>query len=195
MRRRFASFAALLFVAPAAWAAAVPLLLPRTDVTILYQVSGRADNGVTLPDQVRAAIGAGGMLIRLDAVRLGTAVVLDRVKGHAFLVNRLLGTVVILPPDHTIDRALLAFRRADPVRRGEEVIAGLPCTVWAVNGPRLFGTACITADGMILSAKGRETGLGEGSIQALSVRYGKLPSGLFSQPVGFWGLDARLVPP
>ena len=75
-------------------------------------------------------------------------------------------------------------------RRGAQRLLGLDCTDWAIHSPKIEGTGCITADGVVLRAEGVIDGR-PGSMTAQSVAYGKQPPSAFVPPDGY----ARLALP
>jgi hypothetical protein len=68
-------------------------------------------------------------------------------------------------------------------RVGKDTVAGVVCTVWDVRGPRGGGTACITADGLLLRVQGSQPGEAP-AMEAVSVAYGPQPADLFTLPAG-----------
>ncbi len=68
-------------------------------------------------------------------------------------------------------------------------MAGLDCTVWNLTGKQGTGSACITADGVVLRADGQARREGSGRLEATSVAYGPQPAALFEPPPGFQRMD------
>ena len=73
-------------------------------------------------------------------------------------------------------------------RRGQDTVAGLPCTTYAVTAQRGTGTVCLTDDGVALSGQGVVNGR-SGSFTATAVTYGAQPEALFRVPAGYLRLD------
>jgi hypothetical protein len=85
-----------------------------------------------------------------------------------------------------------AFALADArrfTRKGTATVAGIRCTVWQVAADAASGTACITADGVPLSASGHDSSGRAGSLEAVRVEYGRQDRALFFPPAGLKRLD------
>ncbi|MDQ2804744.1 MAG: hypothetical protein M3Y41_19465, partial [Pseudomonadota bacterium] len=69
-------------------------------------------------------------------------------------------------------------------RQGTDRVAGLACTLYAVQDRHGAGTLCVTADGVPLRGNGAYDGK-PGSFTALSVDYAPQPASLFAPPPGY----------
>lgn len=70
-------------------------------------------------------------------------------------------------------------------RKGSDVVAGQPCTVWAAQSAQGQATACVTDDGFILSQTGIDVDGLNGRIRAMKVSYEPVPDSVFQPPAGF----------
>ncbi len=172
----------LLSVASPAFAQDRPPLKPTRDATVTYRTLGR-DAGVK---SMRISQAAGLPVMRVEA---------DQMPGYA-LVNREAGrtTVVMAEQKTYMDVAaerMPAQARQLPdkdsryTRKGTDTVAGTKCNVWDYSNPRGAGTACITAEGILLRALG-----GDGSgIEATAISYTAMPTAAYYPPAGFQRMD------
>ena len=75
------------------------------------------------------------------------------------------------------------------MRKGSATVAGLRCTVWEVGGESANGSACVTADGVVLRAGGSDRRGRTGSIEAERVEYGHQADALFFPPADVRKVD------
>jgi hypothetical protein len=174
-------------------APATPPAMPRVDATILYRVAP-AHRPVAV---VRVYFAAAGRLLRIDAPEGGSATVLDRAHDTLTLVVDTQRTFLLVPmtrplPDPFLLGTDMRFTATGVVRR----IAGLSCAVWRTRGPDGGdGTACVTADGVLLAADGTDGAGGTGSVLALAATVAPLPPSLFVPPAGYRRLQAAPLAP
>ena len=183
----------LLWVVGATCAAAAPdrpPLAPTRDATIEYQVQGRAGRP---PIAVRVHFSGGRM--RAETANLPGYVVVDRAADRALMVMQEQHAYFELPLQSGMARDFLPSDRMSFTRRGEERVAGLPCTVWDVRAPAgRSATACVTADGLVLRGEGHDPQYGDGSIEAVSLSYAPQPASLFKPPAGFQRIEIPVLP-
>lgn len=180
--------AALLALAPADVAAQdCPLLVPARDVDVVYMmVQADAPGGPrVVEERLRWAAAAGKL--RIDPPTPGLWVVMDR-------NTRRMATV------READRSVLEIESAQALplpgpasgaafrRRGDDSVAGLPCTEWQTRDVTGGATlTCITADGVLLRASAGGRVLAE----ALHVAYAPQDASVFRIPDDY----RRLAPP
>lgn len=176
--RRAAAVAALLALVVPAAAQERPVFPPLRDVAVTYQVHS---------SQVRALP---EVVLRYSAARdrfrveggLPGYVLVDRKAGQAVIVMERLGVMTDAPPRAGLDQAFLLENGRRFVRQGVETVAGLRCTVWEVEGASASGEACVTGDGVVLRASGRDRKGRGGSIEATRVAYQHQSEALFFPP-------------
>ncbi|MDQ2805124.1 MAG: DUF4412 domain-containing protein, partial [Pseudomonadota bacterium] len=115
----------------------------------------------------------------------------DLASRHMTLVFPGQQTVLDAPLDPRLTPGFVIPPSTQMVRRGTDIVARTSCAVWDLRGDTGAGTACITADGLLLRGRGQvEGGLG-GSIEATAVTYGPQPASLFALPPGYVRMDLR----
>lgn len=166
-----------------------PLLQPSRDVTVTYQVEGAAASAIPggIDGPLRLSWDAARQRLRAEADSRPQAVIVDLPNRKATLLDGALRAVVALPLRER-DVQSITLAGAQLTRRGQEQVAGLPCTVWQAQSPRGAGTVCLTADGVALRATGTVDGK-RGSFTASSVQYGPVAPGLFAAPPGWFNLQ------
>ena len=116
-------------------------------------------------------------------------VLIDRKAAHATIVVERLGVMMDAPPKAGLDQAFLLENGRHFTRKGSETIAGLRCTVWNVDGESDKGSACVTADGVVLRAGGSDRKGRTGSIEATRVDYDHQAEALFVPPADMRKVD------
>ena len=184
--------ATVLALAPAAAAAqpATPVpLQPTRDVVVHYQVEGEATSLLPggLPGPVSLSWDAAKRRVRAEAQGRNQVALLDLGAGRGQVFDTELR--VVLPLRLRAGAlAPLTLEGAHLQPRGRDVVAGLPCTTYALDG-RVPGTVCLTADGVPLRGTGTVEGKA-GRFTALSVTYGPVPQAYFEPPPGYVALGS-----
>ncbi|WP_439594402.1 hypothetical protein [Falsiroseomonas sp.] len=184
-RPALALVAALAAASPAAspaWAQDRPQLFPTRDVAVTYRVTGaRAQAGLR---EVTLSWLAGQQLLRADLGSTGY-VVADRRAQRGFMVMEQMRMVMDVP----VDRALAGLPASGRYRRtGQDRVAGHACQLWQFEDGNDRGTACITAEGVMLRAEGRARGE-SGSLEATRVAFGAQDPARFRRPQGYQPLN------
>ena len=181
--------ALLAFHATAAAADPPPRVLPSRDVAATYRLAGPAADALPggAPGLLRLVWDADGERLRAEADGRTQAAVVDLRAGKADIMDNGLRTALALPVREA-DVAAITLRGARLTRRGQDTVAGLPCTTYAVTAQRGTGTVCLTDDGVALSGQGVVNGR-SGSFTATAVTYGAQPDALFRVPAGYLRLD------
>ncbi len=166
-----------------------PVFPPTRDVAVRYQADVRA-NGA--PPTFLLRYSAASQQARLDS-GAGSYVLVDLRAPQARLVVPAMRLIFDLPAGSGLEQALSLGGDSRFERAGQETIAGLPCTLWRVNGREANGTACVTAQGVVLAAQGRDRQGRAGSVRAIAVAFGPEPPSLFAVPPGM--REVRLASP
>lgn len=162
-----------------------PRIQPSRDVAVTYRLEGDAASAVPggVPGALRLSWDAAGQRLRAEPEGRTQAVIVDLRAHSAQMVDATLRSALTLPV-RDADLQPLTLDGARLTRRGDAVVAGLPCTDWAVQSPRGAGTVCLTADGVALRAEGEVDGR-RGSFTASSVSYGPQRDELFRVPADY----------
>ena len=189
MMRRAAALSAICLVVTAA-GEPTPRVLPSRDVAVIYRLTGSAADALPggVLGELRLTWDAGGERLRAEADGRAQTALVDLRARAASIVDGRMRTALALPV-RDADIAALTLRGARLTRRGQDVVAGLACTTYAVAAARGTGTVCLTDDGVALSGRGVVNGR-DGSFIATSVAYGAQPDALFRVPAGVFRLDA-----
>ena len=178
-----AALLALPFAAQAqaqAQAQARPVLTPTRDVDITYRTE-RAGQVIEQRSRFDAVL----QRTRLDMPTPGLYSILDH-RAHTL-------SIVSDPERGVIDMASGAVGQpgaGDYARRGQDQVAGLPCTEWETRDSQDQPVlTCFTPDGVMLRAR-RGTAV---LAVATRVAYGPLDPALFVPPTGY-GHVARRAP-
>ena len=182
----------LLLAAAAAWpglAVAQPMLVPGRDVAVLYRLAGAAAEQIPggAPAGVRLLWDATGQRLRAEPVGGAVYALTDLQRRVADIVFAGQSSYIEARIKAGDPQTLIAGRDAHFTRRGAERLLGLECTDWAIHSPKVDGTGCITADGVVLRAEGMIDGR-PGSMVAQTVSYGPQPGAEFVPPDGFFRL-------
>jgi hypothetical protein len=180
---KYALPAALLLLTPgmAGATAPRPLLVPRRDVTVDYQIQPAHHD----PIDITVAIAAGGERLKVTSITLPTTLLIDRRAETAAIILPLLRAYTTIPigkydPRNTV----LNGARFTPGEHRH--LAGLDCTVWHAASADGEARACVTDDGVILRGEAENVnGKGSAAVLALRVQYGKVPAAEFAIPAGY----------
>lgn len=183
-----------------------PLIQPTRDVAVTYETNGPA--GPPTGPATGPATGPGAAAAAPRTLRILYSAAAHRVRvesqgsdrqGFAIMDRTAHSMTVVMPEQQRyIEMPMRAGTQQDFMapppsmhftRKGSDSIAGVACTVWETTdtaNPTLAGTACITADGVMLRAAGRD---GKHTLLATKVEYGPLSPDLFSPPAGFQKME------
>ncbi len=153
-----------------------PLITPTRDVAVTYKVIG-FDPGKTM----QMAWMTANSLMRVDTPGGHGYMIIDRARRRAMMVLTEQRMYMELDPGQVSAPGTWPDDQAKFTRGGSETIAGTACTVWAYDAPSGTGTACMTADGVMLRAS---TADGKG-LEAIRIAYGPQPAEQFQPPEGF----------
>ena len=146
-----------------------PLAHPSRDVDVTYRIV-RGDR--VLSERMRWQ--AATQRQRVDPPSAGLFVVIDYRTGRMDTVQA--------ADREVLDMAAPPSATGTYVRRGEDQVAGLPCTDWEATASDGRPTvACVTDDGVML----RATAGGQTLLTAVKVDYTPQDSALFAVPDGY----------
>ena len=186
---RFAATAAGLLAAGTVLAQDRPLIQPIRDVAVTYRVEGAAASVVPggIPNALRLSWDAERQRLRAEPEGRSQVIIVDLHARTALVMDTMLRSALTLPM-RASDLQPLTLEGARLTRREDAVIAGLPCTNWAIQSNRGNGVVCFTADGVPLRADGDVDGR-HGTFTASSVSYAPLSDSLFRVPDEFLQLS------
>lgn len=173
-------------VAPAQ-AGVGPQLMPTRDVSVLYSVQ---PEGAPEPEPVHVYFRGGGGLMRVDgpAGQDGNSqgqMILDREAKIMTVVLNGPRIFMQIPEQEEVRSPFVLDASMHFTRTGTGSVAGLPCTQWAIATPKGGATACVSADGVVLSESGVDGQGARGELVAQTVQYGPLAAALFAPPPGY----------
>lgn len=172
-----------------------PPVLPTHDVVVRYRLEGgHGPAGDQAAGQlVTVHYAARGGKIRVDLPDGQGYLVVDPTARHLFMVMDAMHSYMELPFSGDLERGLAMQKDLNFTRRGAANVAGLPCTVWDVRLDKSSGTACMTADGVMLRGNGVDPRYGQGGAQAISVTYAAQPDRLFTVPSDYLFMDLSKI--
>jgi hypothetical protein len=156
-----------------------PRILPDRDVTVQYAVTS---NEPGIPQNVTVRMTADGH-VRIETPGQGYLLYASGASKARWVMPQG-GLYIELPVGASLAGPFVPSADARFTRAGEGTVAGLSCTQWRVSAPRGGGTACVTADGVILKGEGGDGRGHTGSIVATQVAYAPQPAALFEPPPG-----------
>lgn len=165
-----------------------PPLTPTRDVTVTYHVTS---HGQAPDSDVTVRFSGSGDFLRVDSGDGRGITILDRPRQLVTLVMVPRRMYARIRPQSGLESPFMLGLDMTYARKGAEVVAGLPCTRWAITSPRGDASACVTEDGVILDESGVDADGATGSVRAVKVSYGDLPSGTFQPPPGFHEIVPR----
>jgi hypothetical protein len=189
MRRRYVILIGVLWLSHGAFARAAdhPVLAPTREVEVTYKLTGaNQQNGaqilrVTYADQGR---------VRLDFFHFAT----ETSAFASLIFDPPANRVITLLPERQgylqrdvgklVNPGSPLTDKMNFTRQTSVTIAGLQCVDWSVtNGAAGEGTACVTADGVVLRATRSKPVAG--SMEALTVKYTPTSPDLFTPPPNY----------
>ena len=161
-----------------------PTLFPSRDVVARYQVDGEAAQLLPggLPGPVTLSWDVATQRLRAEAQGRNQIAVLD-LRAHTSEVFDTALRVALPMHMRLATMQALTLEGEHLQARGHDTVAGLACTVYAVEG-RTPGTVCVTADGIPLRGVGTVEGR-PGRFVALSVAYASTAPDQFTPPPGY----------
>ncbi len=164
-----------------------PPLMPTRDAVVLYDVQ---PDGAPQPQAVRVYFRGGGAMMRIDGPPApdGSSsgdMVLDRGARMMTVVMNQPRIYMQLPEREEIRSPFVLDASMQFTRTGTGSVAGLPCVQWSIVSGKGNATACVTADGVVLSESGVDGDGAKGHLVARTVQYGPIDASRFLPPPGF----------
>ncbi|MGI4746091.1 MAG: hypothetical protein ACRYGI_16860 [Janthinobacterium lividum] len=164
-----------------------PQLMPTRDVSVLYNVQ---PEGAPAPEPVHVYFRGGGGLMRVDgpAGPDGNSqgqMILDRDAKVMTVVLNGPRIFMQIPEQEEVRSPFVLDASMHFTRSGTGSVAGLACTQWTIATPKGGATACVSADGVVLSESGVDGQGARGELVAQTVQYGPLAAALFTPPPGY----------
>lgn len=166
----------------AARAAEHPLFMPSRDVRVTYAVQ---PDGAPAARDITIYFTGGGGLMRIDSPDGQGATILDRDRRLMTILINYAHVYMQIPEREALRSPFLldASMRFQAATPGQ--VQGLACQNWTITTTAGNATACVTADGVVLSEAGVDSQGARGRLVAKTVSYTALPGSLFQPPAGY----------
>lgn len=168
-----------------AWAEDAPALSASRDVTVTYTQVGRG-----APRDLKISQRAGASVMRVETAGQPGYVLVDRQSQRASAVMESQGYYIDMSANRVPQEGQWPDDKISFTRGKDEQIAGLGCTNWDYKTARGSGTACVTADGVLL----RILALSGNGLEARQVSYEPQSPSRFSAPPGLRKLGTSVPP-
>ncbi len=168
-------------------AADAPPLMPTRDVTVVYSVT---PEGAPQPQSVRVYFRGGGSAMRIDGPpgpdgSPSGDMVLDRPNRLITVVLNPARSFMQIPEREEVRSPFVLDSTMRFTRTGTGSVAGLACVQYSIVTPKGDSTACVTDDGVVLSASGVDGQGARGHLVAQTVQYAPLAASVFLPPPGY----------
>jgi hypothetical protein len=178
----------LLVVAAPAYAEDRPQIFPTRDVTVTYETGAKRD--------VTVAYSAALHRARLEGMSAQHAyAIVQHDKDQMVLVMPERQMVMRMPEPPAMKNVISMQAFSNIKRAGSATVAGVSCTVWSVHSEDGDGDICVTSDGVLLRARGKDKSGNSSVMQATKVDYHALPSSEFEVPAGYHEMNMPTMPP
>ena len=167
--------------------APAPPLMPARDVVVVYSVT---PEGAPQPQSVRVYFRGGGGAMRIDGPpgpdgSPSGDMVLDRPNRLITVVLNPARSFMQIPEREEVRSPFVLDSTMRFTRAGTGSVAGLPCVQYSIVTPKGDSTACVTEDGVVLSASGVDGQGARGRLVAQTVQYAPLAPSVFLPPPGY----------
>ena len=159
-----------------------PAYMPARDVTVVYDVQ---PEGAPSPQRITVSFSGGGRMMRVDSPDGQGDTILDRDRRLMTIVINNAKVYMEVPEREELRSPFLLDASMNFVATGSSHMAGLDCSTWSIAAPSGNATACVTADGVVLSEAGVDAEGARGRLTAQRVTYGFLPASTFQPPAGY----------
>ncbi len=162
-----------------------PPLYPTRDVSVTYRMVGATPANAPMQSMVISWLAA-SQTMRMDMAGMGYMVA-DHRNQRGFMVMEQVRMIMDVPMQQAMQQygptANATYRRT-----GSDTVAGVACTVWTFEDRGNNGTACVTAEGVMLRAQGSSQGQ-SGGMEATQVAFGAQDPGRFARPQGYQSMQ------
>ena len=159
-----------------------PPFMPTRDVTVTYDVQ---PEGVPAAQRIGVLFSGGGRLMRVNGPDGQGATILDRDQRLMTVIINSAKVYMQAPERDELRSPFLLDASMKFVAAGRDRVAGLDCMRWSITAASGTATACVTADGVVLSEAGVDSQGVRGHLTAQSVAYGPIPPASFQPPAGY----------
>jgi hypothetical protein len=159
-----------------------PPFMPMRDVSVAYDVKLE---GAPSAQRITVMFSGGGRLMRVDGPDGQGDTILDRDKRLMTIVINSAKVYMEVPERDELRSPFLLDASMKFTRAGSDHVAGLDCTRWSITSPSGNATACVTADGVVLSEGGVDSQGARGHLTAQRVTYDTIPAASFQPPAGY----------
>jgi hypothetical protein len=165
-----------------------PVFPPTRDVAVTYKVvGGNANPG--MPSEFHMTWSTAAQTMRMDIGAKGY-MLMDIANKTSMMVVPEQKMIMTLPPGVGPAAMFAAANGPAPARKGSDTVAGVGCTIWENKSPDgHVGTACVTADGVMLRALGTSPAGQSGGLLATKVTYTGSPAGSFEVPKDYQTME------
>lgn len=189
MRRLAALAFATACLAGPAQAQDRPPLFPTRDVAVTYRMTGGPQSGV----EMSMSWLANGQRMRVDVPGGMGFMVADQQNQRGFMVMEQQRMIMDIPMAQAAGQQEM-MRNARFTRGANDTVAGTACTIWTYETPQQRGTACITADGVMLRSQA-SMGAQQLTMEAVRVDYAAQNPARYERPQGYQTMQAPPMPP
>lgn len=158
-----------------------PLFMPNRDVTVVYAV--QPENS-SLIQKRKIYFSGSGKIFRIDGPNNIGMTIIDSGKQTATVVANK-SRIYTVVPSKSGKSGLFLDETLHFTKKGTDRVIGISCRQWKVKSPKGVSNVCITKDGLLLRQEGTDIDGIDGKTEALSVKYGTLPTTIFQVPIGY----------
>ena len=159
-----------------------PPFMPTRDVSVVYDVQ---PDGAPSAQRITVSFTGNGRMMRIDSPDGQGETILDRDHKLMTIVVNAAKVYMEVPEREELRSPFLLDASMNFVSTGRGHVAGLDCATWSIAAPSGNATACVTADGVVLSEAGVDSEGARGRLTATRVTYAPLPASLFQAPAGY----------
>ncbi len=159
-----------------------PPFMPTRDVSVVYDVQ---PEGAPSPQRITVSFTGDGRMMRIDAPGGQGSTILDRDKKLMTIVINGAKVFMQVPEREELRSPFLLDGSMKFAATGKGHVAGLDCATWSITASSGNATACVTADGVVLSQSGVDAQGVRGHIMAERVTYAPLVASSFQPPADY----------
>lgn len=159
-----------------------PPLSPLRDAEVTYAVQPKK---FPKPLDVTVFFKTGGDYMRVDGPQHIATTIFNRKDHFVTLILHQQKLYNRFSPKIGLRNPFMLDLSMKFVPQGQDNVAGLTCTRWAISSRYGAASACVTDDGIILAEEGVDADGVSGQLIARKVEYHALPSSVFDVPAGY----------